>query len=158
MRWIGLTVPITIERHFVLVDSNLLIYAINSSSPKHQIAQKFIRDHSGEFTLAHQNILEVLRVLTHPKFPSPMEINHAAEALSRIVDAAQLIFPALETYHVAITMIKDYKIIADKIYDAYLVATMLSNGITEIATDNEKDFRIFPQLKIINPFKETVQN
>ena len=95
----------------MLVDSNILIYAINSSSQKHLRAQQFLRDNIGEFALAHQNILEVLRVLTHPKFPSPMEINHAAEALSRIVDAAQLIFPALETYHVAITMIKDYKII-----------------------------------------------
>ena len=158
MRWIGLTVPITIERFLVLVDSNLLIYAINSSSPKHQIAQKFIRDHSGEFTLAHHNILETLRVLTHPKFPSPMKVKDAIVAVSKIVEAAQVIFPSLETYHVVISMIEQYKLTANRIYDAYLVATMITNELNIIVTDNENDFRIFPQIKIINPFKEISKN
>jgi len=142
----------------VLVDSNILIYAINSSSPKNLRAQQFLRENTGEFALAHQNILEALRVLTHPKFPTPMRIKDAIDAVSQIADAAQVIFPSLETYHLAVVLIEEYKITADKIYDAYLVATMIANCISEIVTDNQKDFRYFPQLKVINPFKEAAQN
>lgn len=83
-----------------------------------------------------------------------MKVKDALEAVSRIVDAALMIFPSLETYHLALTLIEQYKITADKVYDAYLIATMLSNGIYDIATDNEKDFRQYPQIKVINPFKE----
>ena len=36
----------------ILVDSNVLAYAINSASPKQAAAQAFLQTHIGELTLA----------------------------------------------------------------------------------------------------------
>ena len=58
----------------MLLDSNILVYAINVRSPKNQVAQKFLQENLKELVVAHQNILETMRVLTHPKFPHPLSV------------------------------------------------------------------------------------
>src|SRR3989344_1423572 len=120
----------------MLVDSNILVYAINSVSPKSQKALKFLQDHIGNLELAHQNIFETLRVLTHPKFPHPMKPAEAILALERIMEACRIIHPDYRTHQIALELMKKYRLSSDKIFDGYLVATALANGITEIATDN----------------------
>lgn len=137
----------------MLIDSNIIIYSVNSSSPKNKIAQEFLVKNRKKLYIAHQNIFESLRVLTHIKYANPMQINSAVEAVNGICDALNIIYPQLETHYLALELIERYKLTSNKIFDAYLVATMLSNEIEEIVTDNEKDFEIFEGVKVINPFK-----
>ncbi len=136
----------------ILVDSNVLVYAINPSSPKHTAAQSFLNEKNQSLVLAHQNILESLRVLTHPKFSSPMSVIRALEAITVITDACRIIAPELSTSYLAIELIKQHKLIGNQIFDAYLAATVLAAGFQTIATDNVKDFQKFAGLQIINPF------
>ena len=136
----------------MLIDSNILVYSFNSSSPKHKKAQNFLQDNLGELVVAHQNIFETLRVLTHPKFPSPMKIEDALEAIDNILKGCTVISPDYRTHHITLELIKKHKLSADEVFDAYLVATALGNGIGIIATDNTKDFKKFIELEIINPF------
>ncbi len=135
----------------MLIDSNILIYAINSSSPKHKTAQKFLQENINELVIAHQNIFETLRVLTHSKFLSPMSPTDAIEAVQSITKVSRIIAPDYKTHHIALELIKKNKLSADLIFDAYLAATAISNGITTIATDNIKDFKKF-DINLINPF------
>lgn len=137
----------------MLVDSNILVYAINSVSPKHKKAQKFLQDNLDNLELAHQNIFETLRVLTHPKFPNPMKPKDAIVALERIMEVCMIIHPDYRTHQIALELVKKYQISSDKIFDGYLVATALANGITEIATDNIKDLKRFKEMQVFNPFK-----
>lgn len=139
----------------MLIDSNILVYSINISSPKHKKAQDFLKKNIGEFVVAQQNIFETLRVLTHPKFPSPMDPDDAIEAVDRILKAGEVITPDYNTYQIALELIKKYNIFSDKVFDAYLVATCLSCDISTLATDNVKDFKVFPQIHVINPFTQT---
>jgi len=136
----------------MIIDSNILIYSINSSSPKHITAQNFLQQNIGKLEITHQNIFESLRVLTHPKFANPMKINKAIEAINNIVEACTVICPDYKTHRVALELIEKYKLISDQIFDAYLAATALSNGIKVIATDNVKDFQKFTEITVINPF------
>lgn len=136
----------------MLVDSNIVVYAINSTSPKHIKAQKFLQNNLDNLELAHQNIFETLRVLTHPKFPHPMKPRDAILALERIMEICMIVHPDYRTHQIALEMIKKYQISSDKIFDGYLVATALSNNIDTIVTDNVKDFRKIKEIKIINPF------
>ena len=138
----------------MLIDSNILIYSINISSPKHKKAQDFLKKNIGGFVVAQQNIFETLRVLTHPKFPSPMRPQDAIEAVDRILKAGEVITPDYKTYQIAFELIKKYNLASDKVFDAYLTATCLSCNIDTVATDNVKDFKIFPQIHVINPFIE----
>lgn len=139
----------------MLIDSNILIYSINSASPKHKKAQQFLQENLGKFEVAHQNIFETLRVLTHPKYPSPMKIKDALRAIENIIKACTVISPDYRTHHITLELIKKHRLSADQIFDAYLVATALSNIINVIATDDVKDFKKFTELKIVNPFTST---
>ncbi len=136
----------------MLIDSNILVYSINVSSPKHNKAQRFLQENLNNLEIAHQNIFETLRVLTHPKFPSPMRIDKALEAIEEILKVSKIISPDYRTHNITLELIRKYKLMADQIFDAYLTATAISNGINVIATDNTRDFKKFTQVKTFNPF------
>ncbi len=136
----------------MLIDSNILVYSINSSSPKHEKAQEFLQKNRGQLEIAHQNIFETLRVLTHSKFSNPMGINDAIVAIDSILLASNIIVPDYRTHRIALELIKKYKITSNQIIDAYLVATAISNSIVKIATDNTKDLQLFSEVSAINPF------
>lgn len=137
----------------MLIDSNILIYSINLDSPKSKKAKEFLKENIGNLEIAHQNILESIRILTHPKFSNPMKIKDCLKALANISDSSHILFPDQRSYYLVLELIEKYKLNGNRIFDAYLVATMLSYGIKEIATDNEKDFSRFKGIKVINPFK-----
>ena len=136
----------------ILVDSNILIYAINAGSKKSEIAQHFLTKNQAVLCIAQQNICEVLRVLTHLHTPNHISTMRAIEAISLISDQLTVISPLPVTEYITKELIIQNNISGNKIFDAYLVATALSNGVTTIATENEKDFKIFDELKIMNPF------
>ena len=140
------------KEQVLLVDSNVLVYAINRSSPKHKVAQDYLQAHVGQIVLAHQNILESLRVLTHKKFQYPMSPGDAIEAISSIAERCHVIAPDPGSHHIALALVQKHDLAGDKIFDAYLAATALSAGIGLIVTDNSKDFLVFENIMVINPF------
>jgi len=136
----------------MLVDSNILIYAINSSSPKHRMAQEFLQTQANNIVIAHQNIFESLRLLTHKKFPNPMLSSNAIRAINAIAEHCQVVAADQGAHHIALALIQKHNLVGDKVFDAYLAATALSVGINTVATDNTKDFSDFEGLILINPF------
>ena len=136
----------------MLVDTNILIYAINEDSPKNKKAQEFLRENIGNLEIAHQNVLEAIRVLTHVKYSQPMKLEDALEAVQDASEACEIISPDQSTYYLMLDFIKENKLSGNRIFDGYLAATALSNGVEEIATDNIRDFKKFKGLKVINPF------
>lgn len=137
----------------MLADSNIIIYAINISSPKHKVAQNFIKENAGKLAVAHQNIFEALRVLTHPRLPNPMKPDEAIRAVETIATMVRVVVaPDDKTHHLALALIKKHSLVAEQIFDAYLAATALANGIDTIATDNISDFEKFTSVKVFNPF------
>ncbi|OGH16428.1 MAG: hypothetical protein A3C30_04525 [Candidatus Levybacteria bacterium RIFCSPHIGHO2_02_FULL_40_18] len=140
----------------MLIDSNILIYAINIASSKHKTAQKFIENTKENFAIADQNIFETLRIITHPRFPKPMEPKAAVNVISQLVASFQIIIPNHKTQFLAFQLIDKFEISGIRVFDAYLVATALSNSIDTIATDNIRDFKKFAGIKIVNPFAAKV--
>lgn len=136
----------------MLIDSNILVYAINSLSPKHIKAKAFLQSAQESLAVSHQNILESLRILTHPKFLNTMSVSKALKALNNITENLRIIYPNNGTYYVALELIKKYDLKSDLVFDAYLTATALSNDIDTIATDNVKDFSKITEITVINPF------
>ena len=136
----------------MLIDSNILIYAINTDSPKHKKSQQFLQENLRNLEIAHQNILEAIRVLTHQKFSKPMGLKMALAAIQAISKSCRIISPSQTTYYLWLELINEHALAGNRIFDAYLAATALSSGIDIIATDNVSDFKKFKGLKIINPF------
>lgn len=136
----------------MLIDSNILVYALNTTSPKHQASRLFLHSRITEAVIAHQNILEVTRVLTHPMFQSKISIKAAARAMEQVAKSMKVIYPNEDTIWIYRELLTKYSLEGNRVFDVYLAATALSNGITEIATDNDKHFRVFEEIKVINPF------
>uniref|UniRef100_UPI002624B7B1 type II toxin-antitoxin system VapC family toxin n=1 Tax=uncultured Maritalea sp. TaxID=757249 RepID=UPI002624B7B1 len=136
----------------VLIDSNILIYAINTSSPKHSEAKTFLRELRDTPVIAHQNILEAFRILTHAKYSHPMPVGSALRSLNLLCGDSQMILPNSLTFSLLQEFSTVHKLDGNRVFDAYLAATALSNDVHTIATDNVKDFAKFSGLKVTNPF------
>ncbi|MBI3103437.1 PIN domain-containing protein [Candidatus Daviesbacteria bacterium] len=136
----------------MLIDTNILVYAINKKSPKNRQARKFLEDNQEELILAHQNIIEAIKVLTQPKYSHPMDSEAAIEVVLKITEGCQIIAPKPGTEFIALELIKRSKLSGNRIFDAYLTATALSNGVDTIATDNVGDFKKFKEISVFNPF------
>ena len=136
----------------MLIDSNILVYAINADSPKYNLAKKFLLENSRNLHIAHQNVLETYRILTHPKFPNPMNPKNAMSSILAVAGSCKILSPNNKTYYLVLELIRLYKPKVNHVFDVYLVATALSNEISLIATDNVRDFKKFRGVKIINPF------
>lgn len=142
----------------VLFDTNILVYSYDVYYPNHQIAKK-LRDavNEGELkaAIAPQNLLEFYSTITNvaknERSISPKEA--ILEIKKFLISPFELIVLSGKELIVVLHLLQDKNIIGRKIFDVYLVATMLSNGIKTIYTANVRDFEMFSEIKAINPFK-----
>lgn len=137
---------------FLLIDSNILIYSLEITSPKNLLAQKFLQ--TTPAFIAHQNILETYRVITHKKYPSPFHTTEAVSVLRKMTDHFEVLYPTSKTQEIFLKLVEKYNISGLHTFDTSLVATMLSHGITTLATDNVRDFQKFSEIRVLNPFAQ----
>lgn len=121
-----------------LVDTNVLIYSVDRSSPFHSKAKDIIKsgiEKGALFVIAHQNITEFISVLTRGY---GVGVKQATEDARAFASRFEVIFPLPTTIEVFFQLSNKHK----KIYpfDLYLTATMLDNGVERIITGNKKDF------------------
>jgi len=146
----------TIQNKKVLIDSNIWIYSSNTLSPKYQVAKDFrtlAQNKDFDPYIAYQNVNEILRVLTHKNYNSTFTMEIALKQVSSFMNIAQVISPQKTTLNLSLELISKYNVKSNQIYDNYLVATAITHGIDIIATDNEKDFKKYKEIKVYNPFK-----
>ena len=141
----------------ILFDSNILVYAHNLDSPFYEQArglhQKVI---SGELeaAVAIQNLLEFYSVITNPSIVEAAKPPDEAKNLClNYITYFEVIYPKEVALNTTLTLAQHKKVIGRKIFDTFLVATMLANGLDIIYTNNEKHFEIFKEIKAVNPFK-----
>lgn len=142
-----------------LLDTNLLVYANSPTSRFMTRAKTILGDVIEEKLLgcvSIQNIYELYAVITDPKrVEVPLKQNQAEKLLVNYIEAENLpkIFPKETNLFNLLTIIRKYKITRQEIFDAQLVATMMDNEVKAIYTADEKFFRKFDFLEVLNPFK-----
>lgn len=137
-----------------LFDSNVLVYAHNQDSPYNRecaAAIKSVENNQIRGILAQQNLLEFYSVITDPRrITKPLSSRNAQDIIDQYLNSSfRIIFPNRETLKLTADFCQKLTVINGKIFDIYLVATMLSNGIQSIITANSKDFAVFPDLKVL---------
>ncbi len=137
------------------IDTSVLVYAFDKSEQaKHETASKLVRDmfERGEKgAISAQVLLELYNVLT--RFISdPLSPADASSIVYKFFEAAGWIKLDYNTLIArrAVTIAAGRK---TKIWDTLIAETMKENGIDTIITENEKDFKKIPGIKVINPFK-----
>ena len=138
-----------------LIDTNVLIYSYDQSCQFHESSYKILENSiSGELTvcISHQNLLEFLAVVTSTKrVKHPLAIHDAIKMITFYQTSFALISPVPETFITFNQLISKYHTFRERIFDIYLVATALDNGIDHICTWNVKDFSKIKEINVSSP-------
>ncbi len=143
----------------IFLDTNILVYAIDELSPFHKKAKE-VRDKASEGEIkgciSFQVLTEFYSAVTNPNNKSPLSPKKAKEEIKNYLRNGFIAkLPIKEkTIRKMIDLAEKKEIKGQNIYDVQIIATMLNNGVKMIYTNNDKDFRKFKEIKVINPFQE----
>ncbi len=140
------------------LDTNLLLYASDRSSPFHDRAAAFLRATlaGGElFCLGWPSVMAHLRIATHPRvFRAPLSPEEARRNVStllrnrfcRVLSEGEGFWEAYDT------ITSRLPVRGNLVPDAHLAALLLSHGIRTIYT-SDTDFRKFRDLVVRDPLR-----
>lgn len=137
----------------VFLDTNILIYAYTPDEPaKHEVCKEIVKKvftGNVEATVSNQVIGELSRALLD-KFNSPLgDVEKLIDELIIFKDLNKVNYTS-RTVRKAAFSCKTYAV---PFWDSVIAETMKENELTEIITENEKDFSKMPGIKVTNPFK-----
>jgi predicted nucleic acid-binding protein len=134
----------------VLVDTNILIYAIDEDSRYHSPASQLLHGEEHELFTTSKNISEFLTVVTKP-LPKALSIDEALNAIEDITSNLTVLFPSPSSFSIFINLLKKYQPTGLRIHDFEIVSIGLDNGINRIATTNKKDFLTITEIAVFVP-------
>lgn len=141
----------------MLLDANLLIYAVHKGAPQHKRAADWLTEQLNGSTrvgLPWQSLAAFLRISTHPRaFERPLA---PATAWQRIDDwlsspAAWIPQPGPEHARILGELVVTYEVAGNLVPDAQLAALAIEHGVPVCSADT--DFARFRDLRWIDPLR-----
>lgn len=139
----------------MLVDANILLYAVDRTSPFHEAARSWLEEAlNGDrrVGLPWQSTTAFLRIATHPRaMDHPLEPAAAWELVDAWLGAPTSFVPRPGPGHGAILhdLMTTHDIRGQLVSDAALAALCLEHGLAVVSADS--DFARFPDLRWLNP-------
>lgn len=139
----------------MIVDANVLLYAIDGTSPHHKKASKWLVDAlNGQERVGFpwQTIGAFLRVATHPRIATnPLSAQQAQEFVDAWLAAgpAWVPTPGREAVRIYRDLALEHQITGNLVPDAQLAACAMWLGVPVVSADS--DFARFPSARWINP-------
>ena len=140
------------------LDSNLLVYAHNKSAPEHDVAAGFVesllKGGSGEqLLLLHQTLFELFSILTNPLIVAKPNAREAWKIClyyfrHASVQTASYEAPVFQIVH---DLLREKSQRGRRFFDVVLAATLKYHGVRRLYTRNEKHFRDYRFLEVMNP-------
>jgi uncharacterized protein len=139
------------------LDVNVLLYASDRSSDRHQRARSFLESCAAGpeiLCLAWPTLMSYLRIATHPRiFSAPLS---PADALGNV--SALLALPHVRAVSELDGFVDAYKHVAGDIQvrgnlvpDVHVAAILFQHGVRTLYS-NDRDFRKFQSLDLRDPF------
>ncbi|QQS01907.1 MAG: PIN domain-containing protein [Austwickia sp.] len=139
----------------MIVDANLLLYAVDETSPHHEVARNWWEDAlNGELRvgLPWQTVGAFLRIATHPRVMSaPLSGPGAAEIVRGWLEVPNVWVPpaGVGTARILVGLLGAHGVTANLVPDAQLAALAIEHGVAVASAD--ADFARWPQVRWINP-------
>ncbi len=139
----------------MLVDANILLYAVDEASPQHERARDWLEQElngSRRVGLAWQSLVAFVRIATNPRaLAEPLMPAQAWPLVEAWLDAPTAWIPQPTTGHREILgrLITELDLRANLVPDAVLAALCIEHGLTMISADS--DFARFTEVRWINP-------
>src|SRR5215472_15461388 len=140
-----------------LIDANILLYAYDSWSPRHQQARVWLENTvSGPepAALAWTVILAFLRISTDPRIlRKPLSVSQAGALVSEWVSkpSVTVLSPGVRHWQILERVLIDGRASGKLVMDAHLAALALEHGAVIATAD--RGFARFPGLKLLNPLQ-----
>ena len=142
----------------ILLDANLLIYAVNRDLPQHKVAKTWIEkifSGSDNVGLPWVSVLAFLRLCTNPRvFKAPLKIEEAIAYVEEWVDlpSVELVTPGQRHWEIFKNLLAQCGTAGNLVTDAHIAALALEGGYVVYSADN--DFRRFPGIRHVNPLAQ----
>lgn len=139
----------------MIVDANLLLYAVDATSPHHERARTWLVDQlNGDrrVGLPWPSLLAFLCLATHPSAAmAPLSAAAAWETVEEWLAVDVVWIPAATPRHAAVLgeLITRHRLTGNLIPDAHLAALAIEHGVPVASIDS--DFAIFDQVTWVNP-------
>ena len=140
-----------------LIDTNILVYANNRDSEFHSVCKSIVTDSikgDVQAVIALQNLIELYAIITDKRrVERPLTPKKAKDLIEYYEGNGniRIIAPLPQTLRTVIKLIDKHKPKSQSVFDYFLVATMLDNDVHSIYTANDKDFKHFKGISVINP-------
>jgi len=139
----------------LLVDANVLLYAVNEEAGEHAAARNWLRRALGggeAVAFAWTVVLAFLRVSTHPAvFPRPLAAAQAAEVVERWLETPPALTLEPTRRHLPLLrgLLERSGTAGNLVGDAHLAALALEHGATVVSFD--RDFARFEGVALRRP-------
>ena len=139
----------------ILVDVNLLVYAVFTDSLRHDVAREWLDATLGgteAVALPWAVLAGFIRISTNPRvMTNPLTINEAIADLDEwlTLPVVRVIGPTRGHWEEFARMLRGADAKGNLVSDAHLAALAVEHGCTLASTDD--DFRKFPGLRWFNP-------
>lgn len=142
----------------VLIDTNILVYAVNFAAAQHGRAKAFVEEKRNSGCCLTWSILyEWARVVTHPRvFAKPLSPNQAKQVMLEIArdPRVEILVETPQHSRFLEQVLAEAPVLRGNLYhDAHIAALMREHGVTTIATA-DRHFRLFPEIQIVDPTTE----
>ena len=140
------------------VDVNILLYASDTSSPKHAEAIRFLKQRASDpdlFCIAWPTLISFPRIATHPRiFAQPLSPDDALGNVESLLSLPRVRMLSegegfLEIYR---EVTARFPVRGNLVPDAHLAALLLQHGVRRLYTE-DRDFRKFDFLEVVDPFE-----
>ena len=141
----------------MIVDANVLLYAVDAGSPFHRSAKDWLESSLNEPTrlgLPWASLLAFQRISTHPRAAvSPLSPNQAWSFVADWLDADATWVPVPGERHAEILhdLIVAGDLRGNLVTDAHLAALAIEHGVAVCSADS--DFARFRQISWVNPLQ-----
>lgn len=141
----------------MIVDANVLLYAVDRSSTHHAAAVEWVEDVMNGPTrvgLPVQTLSAFVRIVTHPRvMRDPLPVGRAVTLVDAWLAApvAWVPAPGPATWSVATTLLRGHGATGNLVPDALLAAMAVEHGVPVVSADS--DFARFPEVTWVNPVR-----
>ena len=131
------------------IDTNVLFYAIDRDSPFHEESRQVLEGlvEKQMAVITQQNLVELMVALTK----RGLSLEEAFDIANSYREIMPVIKPVSGTLELFFEKAKAANLRAVRLFDVFLAATFLSNGVEFLYTYNEKDFKRIEGLKLWKP-------
>jgi len=138
----------------ILVDANILLYAVDARSPHHRAASTWMEsalNGTERVAFAWESIGAFLRIVTHPRVvATPLDPRQAWQFVADWLDAdpSWIPTPTLRTFDILGSLLVEHHATGNLVPDAMLAALAIEHGLAVCTADS--DFVRFP-VRVVNP-------